>query len=171
MEHHSQYLNFCLCRLANNDFQITERKLTRQQLLVVHIYLTFLNTGITDEIFKQFGNRIRSSRYLKVKLICMKLSGRQFQPDLKSHKKIHQTTLPYQIQWLHLKIIKWTKYSWFYFVQSTISNSPKVTRVLACFRNPFVTNISLFELHFRHRRFILFVQMREVICFSTRSRG
>ena len=91
------------------------------------------------------------------------------QQDQKPYKKISANY--FVLSYSKTKIIKSTKYSWIYFVKSAISNSPKFARVvcLACFKNPFVTNISLFKLHFRHRRFILFVQMREVICFSTRS--
>ena len=74
------------------------------------------------------------------------------------------------------------RYSRFTFVENTISNLPKVPRAkflgndgLLCFssickfgsfKNPFAAITSLSELYFRFRRFILLVQMEEVISMA-----
>ena len=82
----------------------------------------------------------------------------------------------------HLQIVEKRRYSRFAFVENTISNSPKVLRgkfsgsdgLFCCisickfdsFTNSFATISSLSELYFRFRRFILLVQIKEVIICS-----
>ena len=82
----------------------------------------------------------------------------------------------------HLWTVKWRRYSIFTFVKNTISNSLKVPRTkflgntgffclssickFGIFKNPFTAITSLYELCCRLRRFILLVQMKEIISMS-----
>ena len=78
---------------------------------------------------------------------------------------------------IDLQAIEWTSYVRFTYVENTIDNMPKVPRTkflesdglfsfisickFGCFKNPFATITSLFELYFRLRRFILLVQTKK----------